>query len=49
VIAAVLETELDPEAAATKLVALANEAGGSDNVTVLIVRFDAVAPELAKS
>jgi serine/threonine protein phosphatase PrpC len=33
VIAAVLERELDPEAGATKLVALANEAGGSDNVT----------------
>ena len=43
-IAAVLERELDPEAAATKLVALANEAGGRDNITVLIVRFDAVDP-----
>jgi len=45
VIAAVLETELEPEAAATKLVALANEAGGRDNITVLIVRFDAIDPE----
>jgi PPM family protein phosphatase len=45
VIAAVLERELDPEAGAKELVALANEAGGRDNITVLIVRFDAVDPE----
>ena len=40
VIAATLRAELEPEAACTKLVAQANEAGGRDNVTVLIVRFD---------
>jgi serine/threonine protein phosphatase PrpC len=39
-IAAVLRAEADPEAACTKLVAQANEAGGRDNITVLIVRFD---------
>jgi protein phosphatase len=43
-IATILESEADPEAACTKLVALANEAGGRDNVTVLIVRFDAADP-----
>ena len=41
-IAAVLAAELDPEAACQKLVAQANEAGGRDNITVLIVRFDQV-------
>ncbi len=40
-IAAILGTEADSEAACTKLVALANEAGGRDNITVLIARFDA--------
>jgi serine/threonine protein phosphatase PrpC len=39
-IAAVLRAEGDPEAACAKLLALANEAGGRDNITVLIVRFD---------
>jgi protein phosphatase len=39
-IAAVLRAEAEPEAACTKLVARANEAGGRDNITVLIVRFD---------
>jgi serine/threonine protein phosphatase PrpC len=39
-IAAILRAELDPEAACTKLVAHANDAGGRDNITVLIVRFD---------
>jgi protein phosphatase len=43
VIAAVLREEPDPEAACTKLVALANEAGGRDNITVVIARFDAAA------
>jgi protein phosphatase len=41
-IAAVLAAEPDPEAACTMLVAQANEAGGRDNITVLIVRFDQV-------
>jgi protein phosphatase len=40
-IAAILDAEADPERACTKLVALANEAGGRDNITILIVRFDA--------
>jgi PPM family protein phosphatase len=39
-IAAVLGAEADPEAACTTLVAQANAAGGRDNITVLIVRFD---------
>jgi protein phosphatase len=43
-IAAILDTEADPERACTKLVALANEAGGRDNITVLIARFDAADP-----
>jgi serine/threonine protein phosphatase PrpC len=30
----------EPEAACTKLLAQANDAGGPDNITVLIVRFD---------
>src|SRR5207302_5330496 len=43
-IAAILDMEAGPEAACTKLVALANEGGGRDNITVLIVRFDAADP-----
>ena len=39
-IRATLRAESEPEAACAKLVAQANEAGGRDNVTVLIVRFD---------
>jgi PPM family protein phosphatase len=39
-IEAILAAEADPEAACTKLVAQANDAGGRDNITVLIVRFD---------
>ena len=44
-IAAVLGSEADPEAACTKLVAQANAAGGRDNITVLIARFDPPDPE----
>jgi PPM family protein phosphatase len=44
-IAAVLAAEVDPEAACKKLVAQANDAGGRDNITVLIVRFDQPNPE----
>jgi PPM family protein phosphatase len=39
-IAAVLGAEQEPEAAATTLLEQALDAGGRDNITVLIVRFD---------
>jgi len=39
-IAAALDAELDPEAAAKVLLAQANDAGGRDNITVVVVRFD---------
>jgi PPM family protein phosphatase len=39
-IAATLQAEAEPEAACQSLLALANEAGGRDNITVVIVRFD---------
>jgi protein phosphatase len=39
-IAAALRVEPEPEAACVALVAQANEAGGRDNITVVIVRFD---------
>ena len=42
--AAILRAEADPEAACRKLVAQANDAGGRDNVTVVIVRFDPAPP-----
>ena len=38
-IAGTLQAETDPAAAAQKLVDLANESGGMDNVTVIVVRF----------
>ena len=44
-IAATLRAEPDPQAACSKLVAQANDAGGRDNITVLIVRFDTPDPE----
>ena len=40
-IAATLDAESAPEAAATKLLAQANDGGARDNITLLIVRFDA--------
>ena len=40
VIAATLRAEPDPEQACRTLLATANEAGGRDNITLLIVRFD---------
>ena len=43
-IATILGAEPDPEAACMKLVAQANDAGGRDNITVVIVRFDPVPP-----
>lgn len=39
-ISAILDTDPVPESAAKKLLAQANEAGGRDNVTVLVARFD---------
>jgi serine/threonine protein phosphatase PrpC len=39
-LAATLRAHPDPEAACITLVAQANDAGGADNITVLIVRFD---------
>jgi protein phosphatase len=36
-----LLAEPDPEAACTTLLSLANDAGGRDNITVVVVRFDA--------
>ena len=44
-IKAVLDTEHDPEVAARALVEQANEHGGRDNITVVIVRFDPVAAD----
>ena len=43
VIASTLRAEVDPEAACRTLLSQANEAGGRDNVTVMIVRFDPAA------
>jgi protein phosphatase len=40
-IAAVLREEADPNAAADRLVELANAAGGDDNVTVIVIDVDA--------
>jgi serine/threonine protein phosphatase PrpC len=42
-IAETLLAQPDPEKACVRLVALANEAGGKDNITVVIARFAAVA------
>jgi protein phosphatase len=39
-IADTLRAESEPEQASRKLVAQANDAGGRDNITVVIVRFD---------
>jgi serine/threonine protein phosphatase PrpC len=39
-IAGTLQAELDPGRAAEKLVALANENGGADNVTVVVIRME---------
>ena len=40
-IAATLDAESVPESAAKKLLTQANDAGGRDNITVLVARFDA--------
>ena len=39
-IAGALQSEPDPALAASKLVELANDAGGADNITVLVIRMD---------
>jgi serine/threonine protein phosphatase PrpC len=39
-IAGTLQAETNPEKAAEKLVALANENGGTDNVTVIVIRVN---------
>jgi serine/threonine protein phosphatase PrpC len=39
-IAGTLQAELDPGRAAERLVALANENGGADNVTVVVIRME---------
>jgi serine/threonine protein phosphatase PrpC len=44
-IVATLRAESEPEAACMKLLEQANRAGGLDNITVLIVRFDLADPE----
>jgi protein phosphatase len=41
-IAATLRSEADPEPAGRRLLAQANDAGGRDNITLVIVRFDQV-------
>jgi protein phosphatase len=43
-ITAVLQGEPDPEAACTRLIAQANERGGRDNITAVVVRFAAAPP-----
>jgi len=39
-IAGTLQVESNPEHAATRLIALANDAGGVDNITVLVIRLE---------
>ena len=43
-LSAAVDVHVDPEAAARQLLAKAIEAGGRDNITVLVVRFDPVTP-----
>jgi protein phosphatase len=45
-IAVVLDAQPEPEAAAKALLALANDAGGRDNITVLVARFDPAEPDV---
>jgi protein phosphatase len=40
-IAEILAAEAEPEAACKRLVAQANEAGGHDNITAVVARFEA--------
>jgi serine/threonine protein phosphatase PrpC len=39
-IAGTLQAEMDPTKASEKLVALANDRGGADNITVVVVRLE---------
>lgn len=48
-IAAMLDAEPAPEAAAKKLLAQANDGGGRDNITLVIVRFDPAAVDTGNS
>ena len=48
-IAATLDAEPAPEAAATKLLAQANSGGAPDNITLLIVRFDPADADAGKA
>jgi PPM family protein phosphatase len=48
-IVAVLRAETNPEAACKTLVAQANHAGGRDNITALIVRFDPQPSEIDRT
>ena len=41
-IAVILMAELDPEQAARRLVAGANEQGGKDNITAVVARIESV-------
>src|SRR5262249_39924136 len=42
---AILDSRNDPRSACTRLVAAANDAGGPDNVTALVARFDPRRPQ----
>jgi serine/threonine protein phosphatase PrpC len=48
-ITAALDADPTPEAAAKALLSQANDGGGRDNITVVIVRFDPAEPETASS
>jgi serine/threonine protein phosphatase PrpC len=39
-IAGTLQAETDPTKASERLVAIANESGGADNITVVVVRLE---------
>ena len=46
-IATILQAEPEPARASERLVYAANEAGGRDNVTAVVARFDATRVEFA--
>ena len=48
-IAATLEAEPTPEAAAKKLLAQANDGEASDNITLIVVRFEAADSDRGKA